>query len=220
MKIATWNVERLKHYKCLDRMLDICRTVDADILVLTETDCRLEPDYPYVFKSALLHDAFPDLYAVTENRVSIYSKYPILRSYETFDEHTSVCIELETDFGNLLVYGTVIGIWGNRRPSFLPDLEAQMRDIEWLSALGKNICFCGDYNLSFSDNYYFTTKGREKVLAQFAKSNLTILTANRSECVDHIAVSKGFAGNHSLHIEEWNQDKKLSDHKGIAVLLK
>ena len=37
MKIATWNVERLKHQTSLDKMISAIEAVQADILVLTET---------------------------------------------------------------------------------------------------------------------------------------------------------------------------------------
>jgi len=220
MVIATWNVERLKHYKSLTRMLNACQSIDADILVLTETDCRLEPEYPYVFRSAPLHDVVPELYAATENRITIYSKYPLVRRLETFDEHTSVCVELATEYGNLIVYGTIIGVFGNRHSSFLPDLTKQMNDVERLSGMNNNICFCGDFNLSFADNYYFTAEGRKRVLTQFEKCGLSILTGNQPECIDHIAISDCFVNGHPCSIEEWNQDKQLSDHKGIAVSLK
>ena len=43
MKIATWNVERLKHKKQLDQIQGLCNSIKADILVLTETDKRLHP---------------------------------------------------------------------------------------------------------------------------------------------------------------------------------
>ncbi len=37
MKIATWNVERLKHRAELDKMREICENIDADIPVLIIT---------------------------------------------------------------------------------------------------------------------------------------------------------------------------------------
>ena len=55
MKIATWNVERLKHIAALDAIQSICNSLDADILVLTETDERLSPDYPYCHMLSLIH---------------------------------------------------------------------------------------------------------------------------------------------------------------------
>jgi Exonuclease III len=45
MKIATWNVERLKHKASLEEIRRLCEDCQADILVLTETDARLHPNY-------------------------------------------------------------------------------------------------------------------------------------------------------------------------------
>ena len=44
-----------------------------------------------------------------------------------------------------------------------------------------------------------------------------MLTASQPECIDHIAISSSFVGSASYTVEEWNLDKRLSDHKGIAV---
>lgn len=46
MRIATWNVERLSHQNRLPGILEELRRVDADVLVLTETDRRIQPDVP------------------------------------------------------------------------------------------------------------------------------------------------------------------------------
>ena len=37
------------------------------------------------------------------------------------------------------------------------------------------------------------------------------------ECIDHIALSESVVGNAELKIEEWNRERTLSDHRGIAV---
>ena len=153
MKIATWNIERLKHYKDIEKILNTCESSNADILVLTETDERIRPDYKYYYHTPLLKELRPDYYRPTENRVSIYSNYKFVRQHETFDRYTSLCVELETAGGNLLVYGTIMGIFGNREKSFKVDLIKQMVDIRRLSNEEQNICIIGDYNLSFCDNY-------------------------------------------------------------------
>ena len=67
MRIATWNVERLKHNKDSEKMLAEIEKVAADILVLTETDERLKPDYPYCYKTPLLKYLKPDYYKAAEN---------------------------------------------------------------------------------------------------------------------------------------------------------
>lgn len=219
MKIATWNVERLKHKTSLERIKAECGQIGADILVLTETDQRLRPDFKYCYETPLLAAIQPDYYAPTENRVSIYTNYPCVRQHETYDAATSLCFELETERGNLLVYGTIIGIYGNRHPSFKVDLRRQAEDISRLSRLGDGFCICGDFNCSFADNYYFTKLGRSILLETCSQNGIRLLTESMPECIDHVAVTAEFVSNSSVHIEEWNLDKCLSDHKGIAVTL-
>ena len=215
MKIATWNVERLKHHKYLETMLQEITNIGADILVLTETDERLRPDYPYYVHTPMLHATRPDFYRKTENRVSVFSRYKCVKQHETYDENTAICVELETERGNLLVYGTIMGIRGNRDVTFKSDLIKQMNDIRRLSAQQNPLCVIGDYNLSFFDNYYFTQEGRDLVEHTFRDCGLDILTGTIPECVDHIAVTKGFIS--ADMISEWNTEKVLSDHKGIVI---
>lgn len=216
MKIATWNVERLKHKKYLRKIVSECESINADILVLTETDTQIYPHYKYYCATPSLSEIQPDYYKTTENRVSIFSNYKILRLYDTYDKYTSICAEIETERGNLLVYGTIIGIFGNRHPSFKPDLQRQLDDFKRLSSTG-NLCICGDYNCGFSDNYYFTKYGRIAILQTFSESGIQLLTKDRSECIDHIAISSKFIHNQPVQINEWNYSKSLSDHKGISI---
>lgn len=218
MKIATWNVERLKHRNKLSEMLKSCDECDADILVLTETDIQLRPLYPYSIETKPLFDS-KIKYSSTERRVSIFSKYPCIRKYETFDDCTAICGEFETERGNLLVYGTIIGIFGNRHPTFSEDLAKQIEDIRRLSAHGKSICICGDYNCSFSDNYYFTKAGRSQILDFHKQVGIRLLSTDVPECIDHIAISTDFVGDANIEVSEWNVQKILSDHKGVAVLM-
>lgn len=218
MKIATWNIERLRHCVNLDEIQDICNNLKADILILTETDERVKPQFMYSYHTINPSENSSIPYRRTENRVSIYTNYECVRQYDTFDPYTSVCVELRTEYRNLIVYGTIIGIEGNRRPSFKTDLISQLHDFEKL-ALNKNLCICGDYNCSFSDNYYFTTDGRKLITDCFEANKIEILTAKASECIDHIAVSQRLISGMALKIDEWNLDKRLSDHKGIAVTM-
>lgn len=216
MRIATWNVERLKHHKEKDLMLREIDKAAVDILVLTETDIRLLPDFPHYYQTPLLAEEQSFYYADTENRVAVFSKYECIRRHKTYDEKTAICVELVTEKGNLLVYGTIIGISGNRRADFLPDLKAQMEDFRRLTDEGHDICIIGDYNLSFSDGWYYTKGGRKLVEDTFSECGISILTRDRAECIDHIAISNHFADK-VISIDEWNYDKRMSDHKGIVV---
>ncbi len=223
MRIATWNIERLKHKQDIDEILRLCNAQRTDILVLTETDEQVRPKFRYSFQTPRLADApagyaLPAAYGPTENRVSIFTDYPCVKQHETFDKYTALCIELETELGNLLVYGTIIGILGNRHPSFQADLISQTADFKRFSC-GNNLCVCGDFNCSFSDNYYFTEFGRKMLTGAFETNKMSLLTACQQDCIDHIAISKGFLPTNEVDIWEWNLEKTLSDHKGIAISL-
>lgn len=217
MRIATWNIERLKHKKELDKILFEVQRVKADILILTETDEQIHPDYTCYFHTPMLVAAEPAAYRHTENRVSIYTNYKFVCKHATFDKDKALCVELATEQGNLIVYGTIIGIYGNRHPGFKRDLRMQVEDWKHLSANGTNICVCGDFNCSFGDNYYYTKFARETITNAFSESHIELLTKNQSECIDHIAVSKSFVAGCEVRVKEWNFDKRLSDHKGIVV---
>ncbi|MBF0694646.1 MAG: hypothetical protein IR153_06275 [Flavobacterium sp.] len=50
MKLATGNIERLKHHRKIAEIIAACEDADADILVLTEYDDRVDlKSYPYHF---------------------------------------------------------------------------------------------------------------------------------------------------------------------------
>ena len=213
MKIATWNIERLKAIKQKETIESILSSVNADILVLTEADTRITlTNYTYKVFSEELN---PAQYNPTERRVAIYSKYEIIRQLKTFDAKTSLCVELKTNMGNLIVYGTIIGVYGNRNADFNKDLSKQLEDFKAL--FGKNHCIIGDYNISFGDNYYYTKTGRDLLNELFKMNDLKLVTNNLPEAIDHIAISSALIQNHKIETEEWNFDKSLSDHKGVSM---
>lgn len=217
MKIGTWNIERLKQYKKIDAITSILENQNLDILVLTEYDERIKPKgYNFEIATKSLEELNPDYYRKTEKRVKIYSKYEIVNEYETYDMFTSCCVELKTDKRNLLVYGTIIGIFGNRNQNFKDDLPMQIADFQRLSK-NQNLCIIGDFNISFSDNYYFTNWGRDTLNKCFAENEIVNYTHGLSQTIDHIAISKKLIGNSIVEITEWNIDKKLSDHKGVSI---
>jgi len=220
MRIATWNIERLKHKNDIVLLNSTLAGLKADILVLTETDNLVAPtNYKFCIQTPKLIEIQPDYYSESENRITIYTNYEIIRQYETYDTYTSLCVELKTELGTIIVYGTIIGIFGNRNKNFNADLSQQICDYQKLSN-GKNFCLIGDYNISFADNYYFTKNGRNELNNVFKECKLNLLTRALTECIDHIAISENFTTNMETEIGEWNIDKKLSDHKGIYVDLK
>ena len=167
------------------------------------------------FYTSALKELF---YKEGEKRTSIYSKYEAIGQIDTFRDDTSICITLRTPLGDLAVYGTVIGINGNRRHNFTEDLTQQLADFERISA-NTNFCLAGDLNMSFGDNYYFTLDGRQKLNASFEKLNLKNLTASIPENIDHIIISNDFIKDRIIKLATWNVDKKLSDHIGVCVTI-
>jgi endonuclease/exonuclease/phosphatase family metal-dependent hydrolase len=217
MRIATWNIERLKHKRDLGRIAEICGQVAADVFALTESDSRLKLNYASYLRTCPPTCSVPDYYKNTEYQVEIHTNYEIAKQYETFDEQTAICAELLTGKGILLVYGVVIGILGNRDKGLKADLPRILADIERLADIEKPLCACGDFNCTFADNYYYTKASGAAFERTFAASGLELLTWNLQECIDHIAVSQKFVGSSVVSMGEWNRDKKLSDHKGVWV---
>ncbi len=219
MKIATWNIERLKHSARLNLITNAIDDLQADICVLTETDSRVNTkNYKHCIASPSLKLLRPGYYKATENRVTILTNYEVIAQYPTYDQYNSLCVAVKTPSGSLLVYGTIIGIYGNRHPNFKEDLVQQMADMEKFAS-GNNFCLAGDYNLSFSDKYYFTSFGRSEIEKSFEKNKIKLLTRQAKNCIDHIAVSTGFFKNYEEPPFEWNESKTLSDHKGICITI-
>ncbi|MBK9330320.1 MAG: endonuclease/exonuclease/phosphatase family protein [Sphingobacteriales bacterium] len=218
MKIAAWNLERLikrKNQLVLEKLVDI----NADILVLTETNSIIQLDnYTCISTDPLPSDFDNIKYEAAENRVSILTKYKTTTRHKTFDSFTSVCTDIETPLGHLTVYGSIIGVFANRQPRFDNDLKGQMADFEKIFP-GRQVCFAGDLNVTFSGRPWPSNKARQALVDAFGKFGLINTTANIEDSVDHIVLSKDFLENKQSAIETWNTDKKLSDHVGYVLTL-
>jgi hypothetical protein len=218
MKIAAWNIQRLekrRNYLILDQLAH----VNADILVLTETNSIIQPEPYHCISTEPLPPDFDQIkYHPRENRVSILTKYPIITRHETYDPFTTVCCDIETPFGLLTVYGSIIGVFGNRQPRFDNDLHGKMADFEKIFP-GQQVCFAGDLNVTFSGRCWPMRKARQTLVEAFEKFGLTNTTANIPDTVDHVVLSKEFLKNKEVEIETWNEDKRLSDHVGHMIRL-
>lgn len=220
MKIATWNIERPSlTSKRLPLIIERLKQVDADILILTETNDTIDLGEAYTtFNTTELKETF---YKAGEKRVSIYSKYKSKGQLKTFREDTSLCVILQTPLGDLAVYGTIIGTNGSKRQNFTDDLALQLIDFDNIAS-DDNLCIAGDLNISFGDNYYYTKDGREKLNSSFSKLNLLNLTSSERNNIDHIVVTKTFIGERAPERETWNNPpdrKSYSDHQGVAVTI-
>jgi endonuclease/exonuclease/phosphatase family metal-dependent hydrolase len=165
-------------------------------------------------------------YEQGENRVTIWSKLDGRRRIDVCNSHSAVCAQLTTDFGELNIYGTVIGIYGKGRgkteplllrTDFETTLDVQLADWERLAELG-SLCVVGDLNLSLSDSYYVTKQHRQRMLECFQKIKMTVTTKDLRNNIDHIALSNSLL--HSIDPETGTWPKSVSDHQGVWLTIK
>jgi hypothetical protein len=231
LKIATWNVERpnlttTREKERANAINTELKNHPADIFILTETNECISPEnIDHVLHSEPLDkEAGGSYYREGERRVSIWSKYPIIERLNVKNNLTTTCAVLQTPWGNLAVFGSIIGIHG-RGNGFDTDLQDQMEDLRRFAAMGYNICYAGDFNLTFCDFYYTKTSAKNQLNDSFSSLKMKNLTADITENIDHIVISESFLLGSSVEKECWNMDKKkacpirLSDHKGIVVKL-
>lgn len=215
MKIATWNIERpYKNDQRVSSIIQCLKEINADIVILTETNELIDLGSEYTsYHSAIPSEA---IYKPGERRVGIYSKYEIIGLIKVSNDFTSLCLSIKTPLGELAVYGTVIGIYGNRTKEFTLNLSEQVNDFNSISTKN-DLAICGDMNISFSDNYYFTDNGRQILTTTFYNLELVNLTANIAENIDHIVLPEKTIQGRKIEVDCWNTDKKLSDHIGVAI---
>ena len=219
MRIATWNVGRPTNSK-KQAIIDKLTEIDADIIILTETSSIIELDNYNCISTELLPAGFDNIdYKAGENRVSILTKFKTAKRYDTFDRYSTVCSDIETPWGILTVYGSIIGVFANKQPRFDNDLYGQLADFERLF-INRQVCFAGDLNTTFSGQPWPSKKARQMLNESFGKFELTNTTATIQDTVDHIVLSTSFIKNKEIEIETWNQNKKLSDHVGHLIILK
>lgn len=227
MRIATWNLERpTKGGKKNAEIIEILKGLNADILILTEAnECiDLGEEYEYYMTEAPYSVQDKVTYKEGERRVivCVARKHKSKQRDYTYDPQTAICVEVETPPGIVAVYGTIIGIYGNKGDQFKKDLAAQLIDLGKLPK-EMSICIAGDYNMSFGDNTYKTETERNIIIDTFRKLKIYNLTASIPDNIDHIALSKSLIKNRSIKTTAFNIDeagninKKLSDHMGVLV---
>ena len=219
MKIISWNIERPKIDKKLAKnkfIIEQINLLEPDIIFLTETNSIIDfgNEY-YTIKSEELpkiHDN--QKYEQGENRVTIFSKYKFVNIYETYDKFTSVSGKVKTEFGELNLYGSIIGSFGGRDIHFKNDLKNQKIDIIKLNG---NICYSGDFNISFSGIPYPDKQTINKINEFFDENNLLNLTCKNENCAIHIVVNKDFIIGKKTETKMTLIERKISDHNLVLT---
>jgi exonuclease III len=221
MKILSWNLKRPSNSPNSIKntfIIDLIEKINPDIIFLTETNSSIHfHNYFSHHSQALptLHDG--QAYKTGENRVSIFSRFEIENIIATYDSYTAICCEVNSPFGALTLYGSIIGSLGGRGQLFDNDLVFQKAEIEKLAKSGRLI-YAGDFNISFSGLPYPSKKVVQEMMDFFKLNSLTNTTNKNIDSAIHIVVSNEILNGKKAKQEMISIDRKISDHH--LVLLK
>jgi exonuclease III len=239
MRIVSWNIERPRIDKGLDKnffIIELIKEINLDILFLTETNSviNFSSDYFKLQTIPLPEDYEHCTYHDGENRVTIFSKYKFIDiKIDTYDPYTSVCGEVVTPFGNLILYGSIIGSFGPVGPEnmeyFKRDLIGQQKDIRKLREKGK-LCYSGDFNMLFSSDWYQDGYPKEEVRKMscfFEEMHLVNETKQNKDCAIHIVINDDFVKEKKLEVKHHripikgiifkNMKGRISDHDLVMI---
>jgi endonuclease/exonuclease/phosphatase family metal-dependent hydrolase len=228
MKIATLNIDWAKTLKSTATEAFI-NQFEFDILVITEgIDLNL-PNFPYKY----LCEPIPEntvyeglnyseyLAGQTAYRTIIYSKYPRVKQYEVTDSRTALAAELQTPFGNIVIYAAIVGTWFNKKPYARIELDNLIADCQSICEENPNLIIVGDLNTSFRENekqYCISGATTQALTTLFKDLDLIIPTNTLDENIDHIVIPKAFE-NKVISTNVFVNKDIVSDHKGVYITL-
>lgn len=240
LRIATWNLERPKpngHSKNLRRIEKI-QEINADLWVLTETHSAIALDG----YSCLASPGQPGYHSNGESFASIWSRWPIRQVIPTFDQYFTVCADVDSPAGPILVFGTIITYANDPGPdskSKSRRWEEHRKSIASHAADWRRLqtefpehlfCVAGDFNQSRDGSgWYEDADSVKKLSLALNQSSLQCVTevdmrANgllRSRAsVDHICLSQSLAKS-VLTVGAWEGTTddlcRMSDHNGVVI---
>lgn len=234
LRIATWNLERptLNGWKKNPGINEKIREIDADIWILTETNASIIPSssrFPQAGYVSLASLPTKELsHKLGESCTAIWSRYGIRQAIRTFEIDNSVCAEIDTPLGQILVYGTILTYANDKGPNNKSKkwdehrkAIAEHNNKDWMpitKAFPRHaLCIAGDFNISFCDNYYSAEANRNDLLGVLEALDMKNLTAEVKENIDHIVVSHSLIADCKTSVSKWNDNKELSDHIGVCV---
>lgn len=238
-RIATWNLERPRQNGWIKNppRLNKIHEIDADVWVLTETNAviNLQSDYESVASSAL------EYHRPGENLTTIWSRWKVLRSIPTFDPTCAVCAEVDSPFGAMIIYGTVIPYANDKGSSGTAKLWQEHRQSiqqhreDWLRIQKQYpnhlMCIAGDFNQSRDGSGFYEDKKSVEMLSEalqelsmvcVTEENLQAKGFSQST-VDHIYLSECLI-RYKVEVGAWErttpENGKMSDHNGVFVDLR
>ncbi|SCY98063.1 endonuclease/exonuclease/phosphatase family protein [Flavobacterium caeni] len=220
MKIVSWNLERPNNNpKSIKNtfIVDLIEKISPDIIFLTETNSSINFSEYFCHKSEELPEIHENQrYKTGENRITIFSKFPIERVIETYDSYTAICCQVNSEIGELLLYGSIIGSFGGKDEFFKNDLRNQKSEIEIL-ARNHNLIYSGDLNISFS-GFPYPSKNVIYDMSDFFKSNsLRNITSGNENSAIHVVTSEEILNTKKVTQEMINIQPQISDHNLVIV---
>lgn len=226
MKIATLNIDWCKKIKS-EKIEAFLNQQDFDFLILTEAVNLNLSNFPFKYFSEQIPENIEYeglnyseyLNGEKAYRTIIYSKIPSTRKFSVIDDKTSLALEFETEFGNLVIYATIIGTQFKRKPFAKNELENCINDCKRISEINPNLFIIGDLNTSFleTEKYYSINPETTKALKSlFENLNLINSTENIEKNIDHIVIPKSLVEN-ITEVKTFVEKDILSDHQGVFV---
>ena len=220
MKIVSWNLERPNNNpKSIKNIfiIDLIEKINPDIIFLTETNSSINfPGY-FCHKSNELPEIHENQrYRAGENRITIFSKFQIEKVIPTYDSYTAICCQINSEIGELFLYGSIIGSFGGKDDFFKNDLRNQKIEIETL-AKNKNLIYSGDFNISFSGFPYPSRNVIYEMNDFFNSNSLKNITSGNENSAIHIVASKEILNNTKVRQEMIGIEAQISDHNLILV---
>lgn len=217
MKILSWNIERPKiHQKeKIGFIQKLIQSENPDIIFLTETNLCLDfgAEYFSIHSKELPHFHDGQKYEEKENRINIFSKYPFLETLKTYDEYTATCGKIKPENEEIILYGSIIGSFGGKDLFFENDLKNQKNDIQNLK---ENVCFSGDFNISFSGWKYPSKKVIDEAKTFFENENLKLISEENEDSAIHIVINNDFLLNKNTSQKMIKIERKISDHNAVV----
>lgn len=244
MRIANWNLDHASNgARRVTRQVDQLRTINPDIVVLTET-CEQVDLSPLGHR--VVYPRIRNEYGKFD--VAIWSKFPVVRILPTTNEELTVCAQIESPLGDLLVYGTIIPYHGYKGPAktsaawveHYKAIEDQARD--WASIRAATgfklpLFVAGDFNQTRDNSVgiYGTNEGRQQLGDALLNNELVCLTTENfgengklkvdpkkeraRNNIDHICVTR--SRFNIDYVGAWDHFTDagiyLSDHNGVYV---
>jgi hypothetical protein len=241
VRVATWNVERVKPkgWKIAPAQRQRMADVDADIWILTETHVDHGPGATYC---GIHTPPITERRPADERWVGIWSRYPNAPIAEPEPRGRGTLAALiDTPIGELVVYGCVIP-WANE-PTLGDGTPATMWrahaetieqiDLDLTAIRNRHpslpIILAGDFNQDRDGSGWYGTRAvREQLSAVLDRHDLASPTAKdvvaagllRSHhLVDHICITSSLAADVDVHCWETidEADVRLSDHPTVAI---